>query len=191
MATSASSSSFSSSTRTGQAVGIAAGWGALLGVAAAMVMAAYAMIAAATYQNTGFFTPLYHIASTVIAPDTMMTSVERAGAGSLFYFSFGPAVLGAVIHIMVGAVYGALFAVIARVTALHGLPVLTMAGIVWGLLVFAISTWIGLPLAAAIFGGGEPIRDMAGMVGYPTFIAEHLLFGAALGMMLAWRTGRR
>ncbi|WP_255056467.1 hypothetical protein [Nocardia otitidiscaviarum] len=40
MATSASSSSFSPSTVTGRAVGVAAGWGALLGFAAAMVMAA-------------------------------------------------------------------------------------------------------------------------------------------------------
>ncbi|MCP9624130.1 hypothetical protein NMK54_28705 [Nocardia otitidiscaviarum] len=149
------------------------------------------MIAAATYQSTGFFTPLYRIATTFIAPDTMMTSMARAGDGSLFYFSFGPAVLGAVIHMMVGAMYGALFAVIARVAKPHGLAVLTMAGIVWGLIVFAVSAWIGLPLAAAIFSGGDPISDMASMVGYPTFIVEHLLFGGALGMLLAWRAHRQ
>jgi hypothetical protein len=33
------------------------GFGALLGAGAAIVMAMYAMIAAATYQGTGFFTP--------------------------------------------------------------------------------------------------------------------------------------
>ncbi|WP_306357896.1 MULTISPECIES: hypothetical protein [unclassified Nocardia] len=191
MATSASSSSFSSSTVTGRAVGTAAVWGALAGVAASMVMAAYAMIAAATYQSTGFFTPLYHIATTFIAPDTMMTSMERAGEGSLFYFSFGPAVLGAVIHMMVGAMYGALFGVIARVAKLHSLAVLTVAGMVWGLIVFAVSAWIGLPIAAALFGGGDPVSDMASMVGYPTFLVEHLLFGGALGMMLGWRASRK
>jgi hypothetical protein len=32
------------------------------------MMAMYAMIAAATNQCTGFFTPLYHIAATLISP---------------------------------------------------------------------------------------------------------------------------
>ncbi|WP_370012737.1 hypothetical protein [Nocardia cyriacigeorgica] len=189
MATSASSSSFTSAI-TGRAVGGAAVWGALAGVAASMVMAIYAMIAAATYQHTGFFTPLYHIAATFIAPDAMMTSMMRAGEGSAFYFSLGPAVLGALIHMMVGAMYGAIFAVGARLAKLHGLT-LVAAAMVWGLVVFALSTWIGLPIAAALFGGGDPIATMATMVGYPTFLVEHLLYGGALGMMLAARPSNR
>jgi hypothetical protein len=52
------------------------GIGALLGVVAALVMGLFAMIASATYHDTGFFTPLHHIASTVIAPDAMMRSLE-------------------------------------------------------------------------------------------------------------------
>jgi uncharacterized membrane protein YagU involved in acid resistance len=98
-------------------------------------------------------------------------------------FAFGPAVLGAIIHMMVGAMYGVVFAVMAHYLKWHGL-VLVGAGIAWGLVVFAVSRWIGLPLAAALFGGGDPIRDMASMVGYPTFLVEHLLFGATLGLML-------
>jgi hypothetical protein len=42
--------------------------GAVGGALGAIVMAMYAMIAAATYQHTGFFTPLYHIASPIIQP---------------------------------------------------------------------------------------------------------------------------
>ena len=42
--------------------------GAAGGALGAIVMAMYAMIAAATYQHTGFFTPLYHIASPIIQP---------------------------------------------------------------------------------------------------------------------------
>jgi hypothetical protein len=34
--------------------------------------------------------------------------------GSEFYFSFGPVVRGALIHMMVGAGYGAVFAVVVR-----------------------------------------------------------------------------
>ena len=76
--------------------------GAMVGAVASLAMAMYAMIAAATYQGTGFFTPLYHIASVFIEPKTMMTSMQHGMADSTFYFVFGPAVLGAVIHMMVG-----------------------------------------------------------------------------------------
>ncbi|MEV0945352.1 hypothetical protein [Rhodococcus sp. NPDC049939] len=157
--------------------------GAVAGVGAALVMAMYAMIAAATYQNSGFFTPLYHIASSLTSPDAMMASMERAMSGSYFYFTPGPAVVGVVIHMMVGAAYGAILALIARLTRLHG-AWLIAAGAAYGLIVFAVSTWMGLPLAAAIFSGGDPISNMASMVGYPTFIVEHVLFGLAAATIL-------
>lgn len=162
---------------------VTAMWGAAAGIGASVVMAAFAMIAALTYQHTGFFTPLYHIAATLGPGDAMMQSMQGAMAGDSFTFVFGPAVLGAVIHMMVGAVYGAVFAVIARMLHWHG-AVLMAAATLWGLVVFAISAWVGLPVAASLFGGGDPIRNMATMVGYPTFIVEHLLFGAALGLLL-------
>ena len=76
--------------------------GAMVGAVASLAMAMYTMIASATYQGTGFFTPLYHIASVFIEPKTMMTSMQHGMADSTFYFVFGPAVLGAVIHMMVG-----------------------------------------------------------------------------------------
>jgi len=183
MASAASNSTHAVATAGGRALGAAAMRGALAGVGASLVMAMYAMIAAWTYQHTGFFTPLYHIAATFAAPDTMMRSMEAAMAGNSFTLVFGPAVLGAMIHMMVGAMYGAIFAVVARFLRWHGAALLG-AAIAWGLIVFAMSSWIGLPIAAALFGGGEPIRDMASMVGYPTFILEHLLFGATLGFLL-------
>lgn len=189
MAMSASSSSFLPRNLAARSLGATALWGAVAGLAASMVMAIYAMVAAATYQHAGFFTPMYHIAATFIAPDTMMTSMMRAGEGSNFYFSFGPAVLGAIIHMMVGAMYGAIFAVLAGAARLHGLTLIA-SGIVWGAIVFALSTWISLPLAATLFGGGDPISDMADKVGYPTFLAEHLLYGAALGMLMLLATRR-
>ncbi|MFR9749718.1 hypothetical protein ACL02S_01635 [Nocardia sp. 004] len=195
MATSASSSSLSPGAISGRAVGAIVARGALAGVAASLAMAIYAMIAAATYQHSGFFTPLYHIATTFIAPDTMMTSMQRAAEGSTFYFSVGPAMLGAVVHMMVGAAYGAIFGVIVQFAKLRGAAVIA-AGTVWGAIVFVFSAWIGLPLAAALFDGGDPIRDMASMVGYPTFLVEHLLYGIVLGilvlaMMPAARSGNR
>lgn len=186
MATAASGSTHTSGSLTAvtaRGIGVAAAWGALAGVGASMMMAAYAMIAAATYQHTGFFTPLYHIASLFASPETMMTSMQHAMAGSSFYFTLGPAAAGAVIHMMVGAMYGAVFGIGASLLRLRGV-MLVAAGLVWGAVVFALSTWVGLPLAAAVFGSGDQISDMASMVGYGTFLVEHLLFGMTLGLLL-------
>ncbi len=163
--------------------------GGLLGVIASLVMAAFAMMAAATYQSVGFFTPLYHIASTFISPSTLMTSMQHAMAGSTFYFAFGPAVLGAAIHMMIGAMYGAMFAVAAVLLRLHG-PILVAAGAAWGALVFVISSFVALPIAAALFSSGDQITHMASKVGYGTFLTEHVLFGLALGLLLASRRVR-
>jgi hypothetical protein len=90
---------------------------------------------------------------------------------------------------MVGAVYGALFGVIAAWARLRGVG-LVAAATAWGLVVFAVSTWIALPAAASLFGGGDPIQNMAAMVGYPTFIIEHMMYGAVLGLVLLKPTTR-
>ncbi|MHB1290516.1 hypothetical protein, partial [Georgenia sp.] len=165
------SSHVTTASPTSRSVGRSALRGALLGAGASLVMAAFAMMAAVTYQATGFFTPLYHIASTLISPEAMMTSIAQAADGSLFFFTFGPAVLGAVIHMMIGAMYGAVFAVVARGLRLHG-PVLVLGGTVWGAMVFVVSSFVALPVAAGLFGSGDQIAQMASMVGYPTFLVE-------------------
>jgi hypothetical protein len=166
-------------------LGRAVAVGAILGVLASLVMAAYAMMASWA-KDTGFFTPLYHIASLFISDDSMMASMKDGLGGSAFHFEFGPALLGAVIHMMTGAMYGAVFGVVVSRLSL-GKALLSGAGLVWGALVFVISTYIGLPIAAALFNSGDQIRDMAEMAGYGTFVIEHLLFGLALGLLLAFR----
>lgn len=185
MASNTSSQTIPATTTSGRVIRAAA-LGALLGAAASLVMAAFAMMAAATYQNSGFFTPLYHIASTFISPSTMMTSMKHAMDGSTFYFAFGPAVLGVIIHMMIGAMYGAIFAIAAALLQRRG-PVLITAGAAWGAVVFVISSFIALPIAAALFSSGDQISQMASKVGYGTFLTEHVLFGLALGALLASR----
>jgi hypothetical protein len=54
--------------------------GAVGGPVGAVVMAIFAMIAVATYQHTGFFTPLYHIASPSIGTETMLRSMGTTTA---------------------------------------------------------------------------------------------------------------
>jgi hypothetical protein len=38
-----------------------------------------------------------------------------------------------------------------------------------------------LPLAADLLGAGPQIADAAGIVGWPTFLAWHLIYGLGLG----------
>jgi hypothetical protein len=164
--------------------------GAVGGIVGSMGMAMYAMIAAATYQGSGFFTPLYHIASLFIAPDKMMTSMQSAMAGSNFEFFFGAALLGAMIHMMTGVMFGAPFGIVAGLGRLGG-ATLVVAGSVWGAAVFVMSAFVGLPLAAALFNSGDQITDMAEKVGYGTFLVEHVIFGMVLGLWLAFRSAKR
>jgi hypothetical protein len=166
------------------------GVGALLGAGAAIVMAMYAMIAAATYQGTGFFTPLYHIASAVLDPSAMMRSMEAAGGGDTFVFSAGPAVVGLSLHLLTGAFWGAVFGLIVSTGRLRGVAGL-IAGIVYGLAVMAVMAFVGLPVIAAFFGGGEPISDMPRLAGWGTFTIEHAIYGAVLGLWPLLRSSRQ
>lgn len=174
----------STSTRSplGRVVAIGAG----AGVVASLAMAMYAMVAAWA-KDTGSFTPLHHIASLVVSQDSMMTSMQEAMAGNAFHLEVGPALVGAMIHMMTGAMYGAMFAVVVSRLGL-GRMLLVGVGLVYGAMVFAVSAWIGLPIAAGIFGSGDQIADMAEMAGWGTFVAEHLVFGVVLGALVALRS---
>jgi hypothetical protein len=161
----------------GRTIAAGIGWG----IVGAVVMGLFAMIAAATYQKTGFFTPMYHIASTFVDPKPMMQSMESAQGGDLFFFSAGTASIGMMTHLAVGAAYGVAFAIIARLARLRSLAALGF-GVIYGLVVLLFSSFIGLPVAASIFGGGDPISTMPTMVGWPTFTVEHIIYGLVLGI---------
>ena len=164
-------------------VGGALAAGAVAGVLASIVMGTYAMVAGLV-NGTGFFTPLHHIASLWAAPDAMMMSMAAAMGGNDFRITAGTAVLGAVIHMMTGAIYGAVFGLV--LSRLHlGRGALLAAGLAYGGLVFVMSAFVGLPLAAAVFDAGDPISNMAEMAGWTTFAVEHLLFGLVLAALLS------
>jgi hypothetical protein len=165
--------------------------GAGFGVIASLVMALYAMMASLTYQGTGFFTPLYHIASLILSPQTLQTSMQQATmGGSSFYFSLAPALLGAAIHMMIGAMYGVMFGLVVGKLRWRGATVV-VAGAIYGVMAFALSSWIALPIASSIFGSGDQIKNMAHIVGYGTFLVEHVLFGLSLGLLFAGRARPR
>ncbi len=79
-----------------------------------------------------------------------------------------------------GAIYGMVFILIVKQLR-RGLVI--PAGMVYGLAVFVVSSFIALPVAAKLTGAGSVITDMAKMVGWSTFAVEHLMFGAVLGLL--------
>lgn len=171
--------------RARSGLGRPAAVGAVGGVAGAVVMAMYAMVVSVAVSNVGFFTPMYHIASGFISPTAMTTSMERAAGGAGYYFVLGPALIGMVVHLMTGAVAGAIFGVAA---ALLRAPraFVVLGGVGYGLVVMVVNSFVGLPIVATLFGGGQPISNMPRLVGWGTFTVEHALFGLVLGLVVAW-----
>jgi len=157
--------------------------GMMAGMAAAVPMGIFAMIASATWQHAGFYTPMYRIAS-VLDPLPLEASLEEAAAGSpSFYFYPQPMFAGFAVHLAIGGFFGVLFVVLVRALRVRG-PVALAAGVLYGLAVAALMGLALLPLAAEQLGGGRQIAEAASIVGWPTFAAWHLLYGLGLG---TWR----
>ncbi|MFC5731263.1 MULTISPECIES: hypothetical protein [Nocardioides] len=182
------------STATRKALVRGAAYGAGAGVVASIAMGIYAMVAS-YLKDTGFFTPLHHIATLFAEPTGMMESMMAAmEKDDAFVITGGVAVLGLVIHMMTGAVFGAIVGLAVAKLRL-GVAILAAVGLVYGALVFVFSALVGLPLAASIFGVGDlgegpmagmnPIADMAAMAGWGVFFSEHLLFGLVTGLLIA------
>jgi hypothetical protein len=147
--------------------------GAIVGILAGMVMAMYAMIASATFLAQGFFTPLYGIATPIVGSEAMLTSMRQG-----LYFAHVPALAGLVVHMMWSAFYGAIFGVLASRLQLAATAAVVV-GMLYGVAVMIAMSFIVLPIVAA--------GAMPGMIGWPSFTVEHLMFGLVLGLWLAVR----
>ena len=149
------------------------------GLVAGAAMGLFAMVASATYQGRGFFTPMYH-AAFIIDEDTMGVAIAKAAAGEPFYFFRETFVFGFIVHVLVGGIFGATFAAAARWLHLRGTAAL-VGGLGYGLVLMLVMSFLVLPPAADVFGAGDPISRMGSEVGWPTFIAMFAVFGLALG----------
>ena len=155
--------------------------GIFAGFGASTIMGLLAMVASATYQGRGFYTPVYHVAF-IIDPNTMGASLARAGAGERFFFSQEAFVFGLATHIIVAGIVGALFSLVALKLHFAGTRAL-VGGAIYGLAVMVVMSAIVLPVAASMTGAGDPISRMGSEIGWPTFATVHVVFGLALG---AW-----
>ena len=152
--------------------------GILAGMIAAIPMGLFVMIASGTYEDRGFYAPMYDITS-LLGDETVARSVQEAASGNLFFLVAEPMLFGVAMHLMVGAFYGAIFAAVARVVPSRASTVLT--GIVYGLLVMVLMSFIVVPVADAILEGSERLRSPPTTVGWGTFTLQHVIYGLVLG----------
>jgi uncharacterized membrane protein YagU involved in acid resistance len=155
--------------------------GIFAGFGASTVMGVFAMLTSATYGGRGFFTPAYHVAF-IIDPNTLGQSLQKADSGERFFFSQESFIFGMAAHVMVGAVLGCIFALLAMRLHLREKRAL-VAGLVYGLAVMVLMSALVLPVAASMSGAGQAISRMGGEIGWPTWIVLHAIYGLALG---AW-----
>ena len=154
--------------------------GIFAGFGASTLMGLFAMAASATYAGRGFFTPAYQVSFT-IDPNTLIESLEKAKAGERFFFAQESFIFGMVGHVMVGAVLGAVFAVLAMRLHLRETRAL-VAGLVYGLAVMVLMSVLVLPVVAGLSGAGQAISRMGGDTGWLTWVVLHAIFGLALGL---------
>lgn len=151
------------------------GRGAVAGIVGGLAMMMFAMMYSLAVGK-GFFTPGYHIASFVVGPQAMMNAMESA-----FYLAPGAFLLGAAIHMMTGALYGVIFALIAWRLRLHGAGAVVV-GMLYGLAIVVLMSLVVLPLFPQ-----EEMQNMAAMFGWVPFTVEHAMYGLVLGAWVAWR----
>lgn len=149
--------------------------GAVAGLVAGAMMAMYAMVASAIgFGGQGFFTPLYGIAAPVVGTGEM----ERSMQAGVFHFAPAPAFVGLMGHMMWSAIYGAIFGAVVGALRVTGIGAILL-GSMYGIAIMLAMSFIVLPL----FGLGS----MPQMVGTPSWVIEHLIFGMALGAWPALR----
>ena len=166
----------------GEAIDRALVPGVLAGIVAAALMGLFAIIAAATYRHLPFSTPLREIA---VLADPGLAPAQAAG-GQHPDVARGPLVFAGAIHLMVGALFGAVFGLGARAARLRGSATVAV-GILYGFVVMALMSVVVLPVAGRLSGAGEPISNLASRVGWTTFAAAHALFGLVLGLWVLVR----
>ena len=146
-------------------------------------------VASATWGHAGFFTPFYRIAA-VLDPAAYDISVEQAATGSRFWFEPQTALPGVCVHLALAALFGVVFVLLAHEGRGARPLALLLAGAAWGLVVAAVMVPV-LRLAGRSVGGGDLVAEVPGQLGWPTYLGMHLVYGLALGAVVAVRAARR
>ncbi len=139
--------------------------GALIGVVAGAAFAMFEMVAAWA-MGDGFWMPLRMIGAIGLGEEALESSYSLAGAASV----------GALLHLALSAVYGAIFGgLLALVPTLRtNVGVLVLAGSLYGLGLWLVNFYVVAPVAFEWF------QDANAAV---QFVAHVFFFGALLGAL--------
>jgi hypothetical protein len=146
-------------------------------------MGLFMAVASATWGDAGFFSPFYRIAG-VLDPAAYDISLQEAATGSRFWLEPQTALPGACVHLALAGLFGMLFVLLAREGRTAGRAAPVASGVVWGLLVAVVMVPV-LGLVGRQVGGGALISDAPSQLGWPTYLGMHLVFGFALGVLVA------
>ncbi|HEV2917908.1 MAG TPA: hypothetical protein VG673_01495 [Actinomycetota bacterium] len=163
--------------------------GILTGLAAGVPTGLFMMLASASWGQAGAFTPFYRIAA-VLDRAAFDISLEQAATGSRFWFEPQTALPGVCVHLALAAVFGVVFVLLAHEGRGARPLALLLAGAAWGVVVAAVMVPV-LRLAGRSVGGGDLVAEVPGQLGWPTYLGMHLVYGLALGAVVALRAARR
>ena len=151
-------------------------------------MGLFMAVASAAWGQAGFFTPFYRIAA-VLNPAAYDISLEQAAAGSRFWFEPQTALPGACVHLGLAAFFGMLFGLLWRGDRQASPGATLLAAVGWGLVVAVVMVPV-LRFCGQAVGGGGLIADAPSSIGWPTYVAMHLVYGLSLGAIVALRAAR-
>ena len=146
-------------------------------------------LASVTWGDAGFFTPFYRIAG-VLDRAAYDISLEQAALGSRFWLEPQTVLPGVCVHLALAGFFGMLFVLLTREGRVVPPGGLVAAGLLWGLLVAVVMLPV-LALVGRKVGGGALIADAPSQMGWPTYVALHVVYGIALGAIVAARAARR
>lgn len=135
--------------------------GIIAGLIAGAIMAAIAMMLMPT------------VGRTMLAPVKLMAGLfegEAAVDGGM-----GTVLLGAMIHMVMSAVFGLIGGLIAQAAGWTSLGTLIVAGIIWAIILFLVNQYITLRIV-------DPV--MAARMPPPAFLASHIGYGVVLGWLI-------
>jgi hypothetical protein len=157
--------------------------GVLSGMLGALAMGVILMFVAAGVQRRGILTPIYEIAA-LVDPDALAASRQVAQGGNQVYWEREPFIFGIGLHLVVGAVLGMVFALIASGLRLRGQRAI-VGGVLYGLVVMLLMTFAVLPLIGRVLGPNSGVVDMPRTSGGVTFVLAHVVFGLVLGYWMS------
>jgi hypothetical protein len=163
--------------------------GILTGLAAGVPMGLFMMVASLAWGHGGAFTPFYRIAA-VLDRAAFDISLEEAAGGSRFWLEPQTALPGACVHLALACLFGMLFVLLAHEGRGARPLALVLAGVAWGLVVAVIMLPV-LRLAGRSVGGGALVAELPAQLGWPTYLGMHLVYGLALGGVVALWASRR